>query len=141
MKTGQFSEITLVKGKAWWRITGAQNVYDENYKKVDCINRRKILNLITRLLPIEDYSKDIFDIIRVGDVAFLKHKTEKADLIEIITVLRLLDKFGFLSRLFGKNFISRYLNSSEIDIDLLEQISKNKKILLKEINNSLNEAL
>ncbi len=141
LKTGQFSEITLVKGKAWWRITGAQNIYDKNYEESDCINRRKILNLVARLLPVEDYSKDIFDILRAGDVAFSKHKTEKADLIEIITVLRLLDKLGFLSGHFGKNSVSCFLNDGEINVNLLEKVFENKKILLKEINNSLNEAL
>lgn len=141
LKIGQFTEVTLVKGKVTWRITGAQNKYKKFYLNNNYINRKKIFNLITKFLPVEDDSKEIFDVLCGGDDAFYKYGDKYADLIELIIVLRLLDKLGFLSRPFKETFILNFLNSYSISLNLLEKANQNEKVLLIKVNNSLNEAL
>ncbi len=137
LKIGQFTEVTLVKGRTTWRITGAQNHYDENKLCKDYINRKKVFNLIGKLLGVEDKSKEIFDVLYYGDMAFYKHGDSHADLIEIILVLRLLYKLGFLS----DESISNYVEGYSISLNLLEKVRQNKKEFLEKINNSLSEAL
>ncbi len=139
LQTGDLSEVTLVRGKNVWRITGAKSVHFFTFSKRSKIVKGKILDFIGKSMQAEDVSHDVFDIIISGYFALTSNDGFDSELIEIITMLRIIDKIGFLKKT-GKNAnVSDFINPTHISNDLLSKVKNEKIFLIKIINEALEE--
>jgi recombinational DNA repair protein (RecF pathway) len=122
------ANISIVRGKEVWRITGASEMDHENITKVHI----QILKLLKRLLQGEDKNEKLFEIIE----ELYKTKIENNDFeyIEIITVLRILESLGYIKE--NKKFIE-ILQSNKINSQTIDFAKTNKSLIVQEINTAL----
>ncbi len=141
LKTGTVSNITLVKGREWWRITGAAEIVDDELPKERGVYMRKVLSLVPALVPIEDPLPYVFDVLEECKKALSLYSSERARFIELITVARLLDVLGYLERPFTEPIFLTLLDGKiGIQESLLDAVQKEERILLHRVNNALTEA-
>jgi len=140
LQTGSLSEITLVRGREKWRITGARTLGDGYVLRSNYIHRKKMLELIGGLLPIEDGVSEVFDILIEGNDAFARYSEEEAPLVEIIVTVRLMDKLGFLAKKGSESGIEAFLGTCRISDGLLQCAHTSLSFLRKSVHNALNEA-
>lgn len=140
LQTGQMSEITLVRGREVWRITGAKVITEASIPPASLIHKYKILHLIGGLLAQEDPVQEIFDVLRGGNDAFCTHAESTAPLIEVVTMIRLMDKLGFMARPSKEPLLETFLDSYTISDDLLDKVAQHKRVLIQRINSALEEA-
>ncbi len=126
-----FTNVSLVKGKEVWRLTGAHGI-DENNKPN--ILHIKILKLLRRLLYGEEKNEKLFEI--VESLYKGNFDEEDYDDIECLIVLRVLDSLGYIS---NKEF-NEFINEISITRDFINKIKLNKKNIISIINNSLRES-
>ncbi len=139
LQTGGLSEITLVRGKNVWRITGAKSARFFIFSRRSKIVKEKLLTFIGKSMQAEDVSNDVFDIIISGYFALSNDDVFDSELVEIITMLRIIDKIGFLKKT-GKNAnAGDFINSINISNDLLNKVNNQKTFLIKIINEALEE--
>jgi recombinational DNA repair protein (RecF pathway) len=140
LRVGQLSQITLVKGREVWRITGAQNY--NAWKSVSEIPLyvRKILRFVGKMLAVEDESEKIFTIVEECFLESSKNKEETGVLLEALTMFRLMDAFGFVARPIEEKSIAQFLEYEPVSKDLLKRASKHKQTLITRVNNALEEA-
>lgn len=126
-----FANISLVKGKEVWRITGAHEVDEKNKPNILHI---KVLKLLKRLLHGEEKNEKLFEIVE----ALYKGSFEEEDYddIECLIVLRVLDSLGYIS---NKEFIE-FIDETLINKDFIDKIRLNKKKIIDTINTSLRES-
>lgn len=140
LQTGELSVITLIKGRETWRLTGAQT---DSVKKIPVegqIYKKRMLHLLGTLLAIEDKTEELFDVLKAGNDALIQESESFASLIEIITVLRLLDVLGYLARPLNEPLVEEFLGISELTPVLLEKAHMHKHALLMRVNNALEVA-
>src|SRR3989344_5623255 len=126
-----FTNVSLVKGKEVWRVTGAQEIEHVESNIVQI----KILKLLKRLLHGEEKNENLFEIIE----KLYETEIDKADFdnVECLTVLRILDSLGYISK---NNKYNNLLESTDIDNGRLDLIKKIKPEIIKTINQSLKES-
>jgi recombinational DNA repair protein (RecF pathway) len=140
LQTGQMSEITLVRGREVWRITGAKVITEARMSRVSRTHTYKILHLVGGLLAIEDPVQEIFDVLQGGNEAFCSHDESTAPLIEVVTMLRLMDKLGFMARPSKEPLIETFLDAYNVSDEVLGKVAQHKKVLIQRINSALEEA-
>ena len=137
LQTGDLSEITLVRGKNVWRITGAKNAYFFTFSKRSRIIKEKVLSFIGKSMQVEDKSQEVFDIAVSGYFALSDDSAFDDELVEIITMLRIIDKIGFLKKT-GKNVNTvDFTDPVYISDELLYKVKEQKTFLIKTINEAL----
>jgi recombinational DNA repair protein (RecF pathway) len=87
-----FCTASLVRGKEVWRLTGASEIEE---KSVGGILHIKILKLLKRLLQGEDKNEFLFDIVK--ELYRFDIKEGDYEIVECITVLRILNSLGYIS--------------------------------------------
>ena len=137
---GQISIITLVKGREVWRITGAQNENECSNLSENPLYMRKILQLVGKMLPVEDDSEKVFKIVEECFNESNKHDAETETVLETVTMFRLMDAFGFVARPIEEVTIAQFLDSEPISADLLTRATKYREALVSRVNNALEEA-
>lgn len=140
LQTGEMSEITLVRGRETWRITGAQTGSEKTIPLAQQIYKKRILHLIGRMVPIEDTSEQLFDVLKSGNSAFHAFGEQYASLIEVVTVLRLLDILGYVARPLSDPLIEDFLGTTAFSMELVEQAQAQKQTLIVRVNNALEGA-
>ena len=126
-----FTNISIVRGKEVWRLTGAYGLVDEIKPNILHI---KILKLLKRLLHGEEKNERLFIIIE--ELYKSKIKEEDYDNVECLTVLRVLSALGYIN---DKN-LSIFIENNDINKELIDKIKENKRIIINTINNSLKES-
>lgn len=125
-----FSNVSVVRGKEVWRITGAHELDHQKETEVHL----KVLKLLKRLLHGEEKNERLFEIIESLFRADIKEEND--EIVECITVLRILNTLGYIS---VTDEIRLYLTGTSFDQELLESAAKIKVNLVKAINSALAE--
>lgn len=129
--------FSVVRGKDVWRMTGAKEidgigeVKEENMKLYV-----QILSLLKRLLPGEEVNEKLFDIIEKFHNFLTKEVAEK-ELVEYVTVLRMLDSLGYTS---NQLFLMNILSTSDLNEQVLKEAKISKEEIVEEINSGLKES-
>ncbi len=131
------SRVSLVRGKEYWRITGAQsiNVLRPTNIFVTKVYAR-IVKLIERLIHEEESDAYIYTLLRSFFMHIAKNNANDSDqkTIEVITVARLLQHLGYISptkeieSVFGETILSE---------KIIEQHRSSQKKLIEVINIAL----
>lgn len=97
-------DVSLVRGREVWRVTGASEYSNGYYKLRDEQHKllllKKINSLLLRLLHGEEKNEQLYD----GVISFNKYleknhiKTEDCLAIECLTVLRILYHLGYVAK-------------------------------------------
>lgn len=112
--------VSLVRGKAIWRVTGAVLKYTfyTDLKNTDTLHiATKVSNLIERFVPREEDNEVLFEILSKGLQNLIQEK-ENTAISEILLVAQILNELGYLP--------------DEVAIK-----EKNEKKLLKDINEAI----
>jgi DNA repair protein RecO len=129
------SLFSFVRGKEVWRMTGAHEI--EGVENIAPDNMKlwvQILALVKRLVPGEEHNENLFQVLEKLH-EFLAQRMEKKELVEYLTVLRILNLLGYLV---GKDFAKYY--GSEINQETLGHIEDEKDLILRAINNGLKQS-
>ncbi|HCC05258.1 TPA: hypothetical protein DEP58_03045 [Patescibacteria group bacterium] len=140
LQTGEMSDITLVRGRETWRITGAQTGREERVPLAQQIYKKRILHLIGSMVPVEDTTIELFDVLKCGTQAFHTFPEEYATLIEVVTVLRFLNILGYVARPVQDPLIERFFGNTAFTVELIELAQVHKQTLVMRVNNALEGA-
>ena len=139
LKTGQLSIVTLVKGREVWRITGAQCIEGDNDVALNKGFKRRILSLVGKLVALEDVSERLYDIIESG-MLFVSEDSDENEIVEALTLFRLMDELGFVARPISENIIKKFLDDTKITKKILDTAKGHKRTLVARVNIALEEA-
>lgn len=125
------ADISIVRGKEVWRLTGAHEIDHEKITKVHI----QVLKLLKRLLQGEDKNEKLFEIID----GLYKTKIEESDFefVESLTVLRILNSLGYVKE---NKIFAEILSSHQITPEFVEYVKQHKSMIIKEINTALKES-
>ncbi len=126
-----FSNISIVRGKEVWRITGAHEL---EHKK-NTIVHLKILKLLKILLHGEEKNEKLFEIIE--EIYKTDIEEEYLQYMEYLTVLRIVHNLGYIKE---DNENSFFLANFSLDRRVLEAVKNNKSQIIKSINIALKES-
>ena len=135
LKTGQLLEVTLVRGREVWRITGA--VGKEGEHALGSLGKRRVLHTTGKLLAPEDGVKGLFKVLR----QYAMHGNENEDIAEALVMLRVMDKLGFVARPLEEQVIAELLETVLLDAEVFRRAEENKTKLVARVNSALREAL
>lgn len=126
-----FSNISVVRGKEVWRLTGALEVH---HQKINIVYL-KVLKLLRRLLHGEERNEKLFEII---ECLFL-YKVEEYDYesVECITVLRILYILGYVK---NTDKFSIFLENNLLNKEIINLFMPLKKEIISVINSALKES-
>lgn len=134
-----YIKVDLIKGKDFWRVTsaskgnGLESLTKTSTKFEVFYNLAKLLK---KLLAGEEPNESLFNDVLSG--LYLLEKTEKEeDLrnVEVVMVLRILNNLGYI----GGSKDLETLISSPFEQDLVLEVFKQRKEVLKHINQALKE--
>jgi len=133
-------DVSLVRGKEVWRITGAKERSNIYYKLKDDKKKfflfKKVNSLLTRLLHGEEKNERLFDAL-LSFIEFLsenKIESESVKNIECLIVLRILYHLGYVAKK------ENMYETNEFKDEFLVYIKKNQKDVIQEINAALKES-
>lgn len=132
--------ISLVKGKDIWRITGVETLERGDF--LNDINKliaaKNIFYLLLRLLHGEEKNEPLFNSVEYFYNFLLNDKLSKENInnLETITVLRILYHLGYFKKSFD---FHDYVMDDKLSIDTLNLFNDKKKVAILEINNALKE--
>jgi DNA repair protein RecO len=136
------TEVSLVRGKEIWRLTGAKKRDDIIQLSKDNINVFKvwarIFSLLKRLLTGEEKNERLFDLIVSGYDFILSVKTPKDNLLnfETLIVLRILQCLGY----FGQNSIlDVFAKGNDWSNEELINFEEVRRLAIPLINEALKE--
>lgn len=131
IQDGDFSNISIVRGKEVWRLTGAVEI---EHEKVTVLHL-KILKLLKRLLHGEDKNDKLFEIVEVLYVTTINEIDYES--IECLTILRILNTLGYIK---NNDELLPFLSSTDLNKDLLASFSNIKPKVINTINEALKES-
>lgn len=142
LQSFSFTNISLVRGREIWRITGAEFKYNLHCDLKDSQNKlftiALVLNLLQRLVHGEERNDYLFDTLSDSFSFIRENKINEKMLksIEYLTVLRVLYSLGYIAKReeFGEMF-----RLTEINEDLLEKTQLEQKNIIYAINNALKQ--
>lgn len=136
-----YIQISLVRGREIWRVTGASEEYSTYYKFLD--NKKKlnlnsrIFSLLNRLLQGEEKNEYLFETVN-SFVNFLDSNDlsdEEFKTLECVVVMRILYSLGYIKI---EKHSDDMLKESSFSKKLLDDLQQNSKVMVKEINHALN---
>jgi len=136
-----YSNIDLVRGKDMWRITSAKNISSFPFLRSDSdslILVARVSKLLERLCTGEESNKKIFEnfiqALHLLDNTSLTKESKEA--LEIHLVLNVLNSLGYIGH---SDLLNKYL-SSPFDVDLTENVLKDRKSIVTHINRAISES-
>ncbi len=133
-------DISLVRGRLVWRITGTREIQNFYYAFEDEPQKRillgKINNLLRRLLHGEEKNEALFESVLAFFLFLLRESVKEKDVrnIECLIVLRILYHLGYVGKKDG------LFETNDFDEGLLRSVAKDQKAIIKEINTALQES-
>jgi recombinational DNA repair protein (RecF pathway) len=124
------ANISIVRGKEVWRLTGAHELEHEKITKVHV----RVLILLRRLLQGEDKNEKLFEII---DELYKTKITEDVESVESLTVLRILNSLGYVK---DNKLFTELLSTHEVTPEFIDYTKQHKSLIIKEINTALKES-
>lgn len=138
-----FSEVSLVRGKRMWKITGAKklsNFYDsyknDKQKLAVCLNSVSLLN---RLLHGEEKNEPLFDLffnafLYLSDNSLGEEETKNFEVVLVLNILHLLGYVG------DRAEFNIFIDNPSWHKDILQKMGLVRSQALFEINRSLEES-
>ncbi len=127
-------EVSLVRGKDVWRITGAVPIFSHSENLSNSPLRRALVAKIARLLMRihgEERNEFAFDSVQS---LFAALGEGKVDDLELITALRLLYALGYVG---NEATLSPYVETSAITDEALIHLEKDRDTLVAIVNRAL----
>jgi DNA repair protein RecO len=132
-----FGLFSVVRGKDVWRMTGAKEIEGVGEVKEDNFKLWvRVLTLLKRLLPGEEVNEKLFEILEKF-YKFLCSEVKEKELVEYVTVLRILDSLGYTS---NQLFLMNILSTTDLNEQIINEAKISKDEILEEINNGLKES-
>jgi DNA repair protein RecO len=137
LQTYTYGDVSLVRGKEVWRVTGAVEDFNIYHKlksdKQKFVLFHNVTLLLRRLIQGEEQNKYIFDVLSsfVEELIDEKSEIERLKGIEYITVLRILYSLGYIKKKGDLYESVEYMNED------VEKIYKGREETLAEINCAL----
>lgn len=131
MQDFNFSNVSVVRGKEVWRVTGAHELEHAPSTLVHL----KILKLLKRLLQGEDKNENLFGILE----ELYKTDIKEADFefVECLTILRILNTLGYIRNI---DQFSVFLENNIISPEILQTVKKYKTDIVKVVNQALKDS-
>jgi len=145
LRTGVRSEVTLVRGRSTWRITGAQHVATntERESSEDGPKRKvyvkKLHHLTASLLPQETPLTDVYDLLIEAEHAFSTYEVETLRDIEALCALRLLHYLGYVGHE-QSAWPSAALTTTTFSDEVVRWAQEHRRTLLRAINGGIQSA-
>ncbi len=130
------SDVSLVRGKGIWRVTGAQHAGAPTLNTAQAAVFGRIATLVRRVMPTDDENEALFTIITTTRTALASEQAD-TDVIEHLTVARILYQLGYLSCTSVYTGLIDTLTLTEKDFTRTATL---KDALLADINAGLNES-
>jgi len=131
VQDASYFNASVVRGKEVWRLTGALEIEHTKGK----ILHLKILKLLKRLLQGEERNDNLFAIVQ--ELYNSKINENDFEIIECITVLRVLNSLGYVKNI---QEFETYLNTNNIDTDTLKSFTLIKSKAVAVINQALKDS-
>ncbi|MFA6315384.1 MAG: recombination protein O N-terminal domain-containing protein [Candidatus Paceibacterota bacterium] len=135
-----FGHFSLVKGKEYWRLTGAISDSTPLDSKIGNGLLGKIAFILDRLLHGEDPNPELFDGVKACE-SFLRDNAslsrERACTLESLVMIRIMRELGYVG---GKMEDLRYVDSIVLTIEILDEIAPKRQMMNKHINKALRES-
>lgn len=140
-------EVSLVKGKEFWRLTGAENVKD--FKNIfrflpARLTYARIEKFISRLVVGEEKNESLFEILENGfnfmeeklmnDELSFEEKERIVKSLEIIIMINILKDLGYIDP--KKDQLSEYIKGN-LNKDEIDNVYLSRKKLINIINNAI----
>src|SRR3989338_3194317 len=138
-----YSEITLVRGREFWRLTRAEltenifNALKHSNEATRMLGR--IFALLRRLLTGEEKNESLFAVVLEGFQFIIRNKdTKLVEGVEIVLVLRILHLLGYLA---PRGEFDQFLTHAGLwDESVISKALLFRTVAISEINNSLKES-
>lgn len=129
--------LSLVRGKALWRVTGVQ-IHEQwqtlLIRRADREKMRRIANLIETLVVEEDMNISLYALFIDGMYQIANESDEATRYAhELLMVRFILGELGYME----KDNHSRYLNGALFSRQILDEILKEKATLIGKINRAI----
>lgn len=142
LQTHSFVEVTLVRGKEIWRITGAREIRSFYFDgSLSCVQREvvaRICSLLRRLIAGEEPNPLLFDKVMRGfeEISRPGLSGDRLEGVECVVVLQVLHDLGYVSE---PSHITALISSAHIGPSL-EHILPMRQELIVHINKGLRAA-
>ncbi len=126
---------TLVRGKAQWRLTGADRVSRELLAATPAQRKRlgQVSRLLLRLVLGQEPNRELYRTAREGFLT-LSRIEANAEAYECVLVLRLLAHLGYLPELPA---VDRFVKNDSFTPELAAEAAGSRALLVRLINDSL----
>lgn len=147
-----FGQFSFVRGKEYWRLTSAQEEYNTNLRiypnttNDEFVNFEaqtlvaRIASLLERLLHGEQPNPELFDCIYSCQLFIEENprlNDESLQTLESLIVVRILNRLGYIGDAAGLN---DRIQSTELAIELLDNLKSSRAMINKHINKALKES-
>lgn len=132
----KYAEVSLVKGRNYWRLTSAQPIHELNsVKSLTTPSRTRSLKLIEKLAPLEEPLENLFSDLVLAYEFTSKNRAsgEVVESLEALLALKILYALGY----WGENQSNKNLVEKPVSIELIEEVTISRKEIIKEVNKSL----
>ena len=131
VQDASLAQISVVRGKEVWRLTGAHEAQHERITPV----HMRVLKLLKRLLHGEEKNDKLFEIIE--ELYRVDIEEENFEVVECLIVLRTLNALGYIR---NTDKLKSLLENNSIEQGFLDIIKKEKSSIVKTINSPLSES-
>ncbi len=131
MQDGNFSNVSVVRGKEVWRLTGAHELEKAKISPIHL----KVLKLLKRLLQGEEKNENLFEIIE--ELYKSEFNESDYDTVECLTVLRVLNSLGYIR---NNEELRTFLENTSLSKEILNQFKLKKGNIINIINAALKES-
>lgn len=132
----RYVDISLVKGKTYWRLISARPIHELNsIKSLSTPSRMRSLQLVQKLAPREEDLSLLFkELVSAYSFSSKTHPNkEEVSGLEALLALKILHALGY----WGDEQGDKDLILSPFDNQTIEKINKTRKNIIKELNKSL----
>ncbi|MEI8339069.1 MAG: recombination protein O N-terminal domain-containing protein [bacterium] len=137
-------EVSLVRGKEVWRLTGARKEFDHHHKlsvkNPGFVLWVKILSLIRRLTTGEEAHQELFTLLKTF-FDFIRYEAEKLSPqqlmdLEVLMVIRILRVLGYFGE---ERELEPFISTHEWKIEEINNFTKQRRLAVQKINDALKE--
>jgi DNA repair protein RecO len=137
-------EVSLVRGKEVWRLTGAQKPAEHHHKlsvkNPGFVLWVKILSLIRRLTTGEEAHAELFTLLKTF-FEFIRYEAEKLSPqqlldLEVLMVIRILRTLGYFGE---EKELEPFISTHEWKIEEINNFTTQRRLAVQKINDALKE--
>lgn len=124
----------LIRAKDYWRIVGVSQKETLIPKDVYHKPLHRIVSFITRMVPRDEYNRDLYDVLIIASELFSQYKNPAHhEAVEVLSVARILSLCGYWN---GELSIYEDVEITEVELDT---IVASKKAYVAAINSAIRD--